>query len=334
MNVNHFILADGRWSGNHGIGRFSHEMTSRLQQTDILMQGPSPLSVKNLYWLPYQLSKYKKQYRIFFSPGFMPPLYSGIPFILTIHDLIPIHAPVNKPFLKTFFYHTVIKQALHRAYKILTVSDYSKNEILSWAKLSAEKIIVIKNGISDVFSPIGKQHTPGYPYLLYVGNTKPHKNVPRLIQAFAHAKIDPSIKLILTGQLTAELHLLIQKHQIEKRIIVNSHLSEERLAEYYRGSMGLLFPSLYEGFGLPVVEAMASGVPVITSNVTSLPEVAGQAAIMINPFDIDSLIFYIEQIVTNDSLRNHLIAEGHKQAATFSWERSASKLQTILNKFE
>jgi glycosyltransferase involved in cell wall biosynthesis len=331
MNTNNFILADGRWSGQHGIGRFSHEILSRLQQTDILKQGPSPLSIKNLYWLPYQLSKYKKQYRVFFSPGFMPPLYSAIPFVFTMHDLIPLRESENKNHLKKIFYNTIIKSATHRAYKILTVSECSKNEILSWAKIPAEKIVVINNGISEIFSPEGKRHNPGYPYFLYVGNTKPHKNVPRLIQAFAQANIDSSIKLILTSQLTNELHLLIQKNHLQNRIVVNSNLSEATLAEYYRGAIGLLFPSLYEGFGLPVVEAMASGTPVITSNVTSLPEVAGNAAILINPLDIDELAFQIETIVTNDTLRNHLITEGFKQAATFSWDNSAQEIQSILN---
>lgn len=334
MNSNHFILADRRWEGFHGIGRFSHEILSRLQHIDFLTQGPSPLSIKNIYWLPYQLSKYKKQYRIFFSPGFMPPLHSAIPFIFTIHDLIPIHEAGNKQWIKRLFFKTAIKKATHRAYKIITVSDYSKNEITSWANIAPEKVIVVKNGISDIFSPHGKKHTPGYPYLLYVGNTKPHKNIPRLIQAFAHANIDSSIKLVLTGQLTVEQHSLIQKYQIENRIVVNSNLPETLLAEYYRGAMGLLFPSLYEGFGLPIVEAMASGIPVITSNVTSLPEVAGNAAILIDPLDIDSLASHIEQIVTNDALRKNLIDKGLKQAATFSWNHSAQQIQSILNELE
>lgn len=332
MNMNNFILADGRWLGRHGIGRFSHEIISRLNHADIL-KGPSPLSIKSLFWLPYQLANHKKRYRVFFSPGFMPPIYSAIPFILTIHDLIPIHHPDNQSWAKAYFFNIVIKKAIHRAHTIFTVSEYSKNEILTWANIPDTKIIVVKNGISDLFSPHGKKHTPGYGYFLYVGNTKPHKNVPRLIQAFAKANIDQSIKLILTSPLTLELQHLVQTHHIAHRIVINHDLSESLLAEYYRGAIALLFPSLYEGFGLPVVEAMASGTPVITSNVTSLPEIANDAAVMINPYDIESLASHIEQMVTNENVRNDCIAKGLKQAATFSWERSAKDVQRILNDF-
>jgi glycosyltransferase involved in cell wall biosynthesis len=331
MSQDKFILADGRWYGAHGIGRFSQEIISRLQHTDILTEGPAPLSLKNLYWLPQQLAKYKQQYRVYFSPGFMPPVQSAIPFVFTLHDLIHLHGPDSRNLRQKIFYHAVIKPAAKRAQKIITVSEFSKQAIMAWANIPAEKIVVVKNGISRSFTPNGKKHQPGYPYFFYVGNTKPHKNVPRLIQAFANAKIDPAIKLILTGAPTPELTLLIKQHKIEGRLIFTGALTESALAEHYRGAISLLFPSLYEGFGLPVVEAMASGTPVITSNVTSLPEVAGNAAIMINPLDCDALTFNIEQLMANDALRTNLIIKGLQQATEFSWEQSAHTIQRILS---
>lgn len=331
MGAENFILADGRWAGAHGIGRFSEEILSRLHQTDILKEGPSPLGMKNLFWLPAQLTQKQNKYSVFFSPGFMPPLYSKLPFVFTIHDLIHIHGPGNHKFIHKMIYHSFIKLAARRASRIITVSEYSKNEISSWAKIAAEKIAVIKNGVSAVFTPEGDKHQPGYPYFLYVGNTKPHKNVPRLIQAFAKAKLSSSFRLVLTGQPTAELQQLIEKKGLQMRVVFSGSLTEIQLASYYRGATALLFPSLYEGFGLPIIEAMASGTPVITSNVTSLPEVAGNAAIMINPLDIDALTFHIEQIVANDALRQSLITKGLKQASGFSWDTSAQTLQRVLS---
>jgi glycosyltransferase involved in cell wall biosynthesis len=324
-----YILADGRWSGAHGIGRFSQEILSRLQNTVILTQGPSPLSIKNFYWLPYQLSKHrKKQKCIYFSPGFIPPVYSPIPFVFTIHDLIHLHSP-NK--LKKLFYDKIIKPAVHRAHAIITVSEYSKNEIIAWANISANKVIVIKNGISHVFTSAGEKHLPGYPYFLYVGNTKPHKNIPRLIEAFAKANMDSSIHLILVSPVTEELKKHINHFSLQNRVLFVTALTEDTLACYYRGAIALLFPSLHEGFGLPIVEAMACGTPVITSNVTSLPEIAGDAAILINPLETTSLTFHIEQIATNPTLRKHLIAKGLNQASHYSWEISAKKIQIVLN---
>jgi glycosyltransferase involved in cell wall biosynthesis len=331
MTSEHFILADGRWSGAHGIGRFSQEILSRLQHTTILTQGPSPLSIKNLYWLPYELTKQKNQQQVFFSPGFIPPIYSSIPFVFTIHDLIHLHSPGKNKYIKKIFYDVIIKSATHRAHKIITVSEYSKNQIISWANVTPEKIIVVKNGISSVFSSEGDKHLPGYPYFLYVGNSKPHKNLPHLIKSFSHAKIDSRIKLVLTATITPALKQLIQNHSLENRIIFTKTLTENELANYYRGAIALIFPSLYEGFGLPVVEAMASGIPVITSNVTSLPEITGNAAILVNPIDLESLSFHIEQMISNPALRQNLITKGIQQAKNFSWDNTANIVQNVLD---
>lgn len=329
-----YILADGRWSGAHGIGRFSSEVLARLNNSDILAQGPKPLSLQNIFWQTYQLHQKKKYYRVFFTPGFNPPLYSSIPFVLTIHDLIHLYLPGNAKFIKHIFYSLLIKPATQHAYKILTVSHYSKNTICEWAKIEKEKIVVVSNGVSKLFIPQGARHQPGYFYLLQVGNTKPHKNVAGLLQAFALAKINPEIKLILTGDLTVELDKIIKKNQLAERIIISGVLSEAKLAEYYRGALALIFPSLYEGFGLPVVEAMACGTPVLTSNVTALPEIAGDAALLVDPSATEALSQGIEQIVEDSDLRKNLIEKGLQRASLFSWDKTAEKVQQVLNEFK
>ncbi len=325
------ILVDGRWSGTHGIGRFSNEILSRLKNIDILNSGPKPLALKNLVWLPYHLRKRKNQYQVFFTPGFNPVMSSSMRFIFTIHDLIHLHVPNSARLAKKIFYECIMKPAAQRAYKILTNSEYSKQSILEWANISAEKVIVVGVGVSHHFIPEGASYNPGYPYLLHVGNTMRHKNPLRLLKAFAKAKIDPAIRLIFTGKQTSEMAELIKKERLEKRILFSGAVHETELAAYYRGAVALVFPSLLEGFGIPVVEAMACGIPVLTSNITSLPEVAGDAALLIDPYEIDSLAHGIEQITQDQTLRNNLINAGLQRAKLFSWDKTVNKVQQVLN---
>lgn len=324
------ILADGRWQGPHGIGRFAKEILSRLTHCEIFTKGPKPLSIKNLLWQPYFLSQHKKKYRALFSPGFNPILFSTLPYVMTIHDLIHLSFPGNAAFAKKLYYDLLIKPSVQKAFHIVTVSEYSKQRIIEWAGIKAEKITVAGNGVSSHFHPEGKRHQPGYPYLLHTSNTKAHKNTARMLEAFAIAKIDPEIKFILTGEKTKALATVIQRYSLEKRIIFSGTLTDETLAEYYRGAHAFLFPSLYEGFGLPVIEAMTSGIPVLTSNVTSLPEVAGDAALLVDPYQIDAIINGIEKIVTDEPFRKTLIIKGLEQTRLFTWDKAAEKIQNIL----
>jgi glycosyltransferase involved in cell wall biosynthesis len=329
--LNNLILADGRWSGAYGIGRFSTEILSRLHNVDIFKQGPRPLAVKNFFWQAYQLQKKKNSHRIFFTPGFNPVNYSPIPFIVTICDLIHLYAPGKAKLAKKIFYQLFMKPSAQKAYKVLTLSEFSKQSIVEWANIPAEKVVVVYSGISQHFTPAGSKYQADYPYLLHVGNTKPHKNIERFIQAFAIAKIDPAFKLLLTGELTPALAKVIYQHHLTNRIVFTGTLSEEVLGNYYRGATALVFPSLYEGFGLPVLEAMGCGIPVLTANTTSLPEVAGNAALLINPLEIEAIAQGIEKIIYAEDLRKNLVEKGFQRTKLFSWDKTASKVQTILD---
>lgn len=328
----HHILADGRWQGAHGIGRFSNEVLSRLSNADIFTSGPSPLSIKNQFWQT-QLLLSDKTHRVFYSPGFNPTLLSRIPVVFTIHDLIHINVPEQTTLLKNLFYRHVVKPAAKKARAIITVSEFSKKTILDWVDIPEEKIIVAYPGVSQCFQPEGDRYQPGFPYLLHVGNAKTHKNVARLVQAFAIANIDKDIKLISTGALHENTAVckLIKQYQLEDRVLSHSNLSEATLAAYYRGALGVVFPSLYEGFGLPVVEGMASGVPVLTANTTSLPEIANGCAILTNPFEIDAIAHGLNQLINDHTLRNKLIKAGLTRAQQFNWDHTAERIQALLN---
>ncbi len=329
MDKNPLILADGRWVGTHGIGRFSHEVLSRLKNISILREGPPPLSIQNLFWQPYYLYRHKNKYKLFFTPGFNPVSISTMPSIITIADLIHLYGPEKQNVAKKAFYEFLIKPSLYRALKIFTVSEFSKRSIAEWGNIPSEKIINVGCGISASFYPDGEKHDPGYPYFLYVGNMKAHKNIPRLIHAFANADFDG--KLILTGERSPLILEIIQKKHLENRIIFSKKLDEETLAKYYRGAMGLLFPSLYEGFGLPPLEAMACGTPVLASNVTSIPEVVGNAVLLINPYEQDAITEGINQLVHDDALRKSFLRLGLERAQVFSWDKTAGKIQEVLD---
>lgn len=334
LGVNSYILADGRWSGLHGIGRFSAEILSRLQHTDVFYTGPKPLSIQNVFWQHQKLQRESRHYKVFFTPGFNPVLRSPIPFVLTIHDLIHLFAPGNAQFLKKNFYQFLLKPSVKQAEKILTVSEYSKKMILEWSNISAEKVSITPCGVSQHMIALGTKHQPGFPYILHVGNAeKIHKNVHRLLQAFAQVKSDTQLRLIFTHELSTESWQFIRGSHLEKRILVEKNLSEENLAAYYRGAEAVVFPSLYEGFGLPVLEGMACGVPVLTANVTSLPEVASDAALLVDPFSVDAIAVGIEKIMSDTALRATLTKRGLERAALFSWDKTAQKIQAILDTF-
>lgn len=331
MHTKKNILADGRWIGKHGIGRFSSEILARLKNTDIIKHGPKPLSIQNFIWQTLQLHYKKNNYRVFFTPGFNPVFRTQLPYVLTICDLIYLHTPGLKGFIKKIFFELVIKSSIKKASKIFTISEYSKKSIVEWTKIPAEKVINISCGISEVFHPEGPAFNPGFPYLLHVGNIKTHKNIERLIIAFADANINSSIKLLFTSHATSSIAQLIKSKAIENRVVFLNTLTENELADCYRGAIALTFPSLYEGFGLPILEAMASGTPVLTSNTTSCPEVAGDAAILVNPHNICSIRQGIEKIVSHTDLQKDLVAKGFLRAKHFSWDKTAALAEQALN---
>jgi glycosyltransferase involved in cell wall biosynthesis len=323
------ILADGRWIGPHGIGRFAQEVLSRLGAIELLPGTLPLLHPVEPCWLSWML--FRKRPKAYFTPGFNPPLYSPVPFVFTIHDLNHLHFLENSNAMKRCFYHMHMRPACRRAFRVLTVSEFSRRAIIEWANLGDEgKVINVGNGISAVFSPEGKVHDPGYPYLVYVGNRKSHKNVRRLIEAYAASGVCSDVKLLLSGNPDGETERLTRLFALNGHVSYAGNIAEDRIGEYFRGATALVFPSLYEGFGLPVAEAMACGTPVITSNVTALPETAGDAALLVDPTDTAAIADAIRAMVSDSALRNKLRERGLMRAARYSWEGTAGKVRDVL----
>lgn len=247
-----------------------------------------------------------------------------------IYDLNHIERAENSSRLKRIYYKLIMRRACRNAAAVMTVSEYSKARIVKWAGVSEDKIVNVGIGVDSAYTPAAIPHAPGYPYLLCVSNRRPHKNEPRVLEAFAKAKIAPEIRLILTGAATEALLGQAAKLGIAQRVIFAGRVPEADLPSYYRGAIALLFPSLYEGFGLPTIEAMACGVPVLTSNTTSLPEAAGNAALLVNPESVEQISAGIERLCDDQPLRAQMIERGFKQAAHFTWEMTTTRVSNVL----
>jgi glycosyltransferase involved in cell wall biosynthesis len=321
------ILSDARWSGPHGIGRFAKNILSRLPEHMQLKSGPKPLSPVDPFWLSYQIATLRPS--VFFSPGFNAPAISTRPLIITIHDLIHIQFPAFATWARRLYYQLLVKPAATRAVCVLTGSEYSRTQILKWSGLPEERVVNISYGVESLFRPEGPRYEPGYPYLLYVGNFRAHKNLGRLLAAFA--RVDrPELRLILTGDKTPELGERIEALKLEHRVKFAGTVSDEVLSRLYRGATLLIFPSLLEGFGLPALEAMACGTPVIASRTTALPEVVGDTGVLIDPLDIEDIRRAMERVVGDADLRRRMRIAGLLRARQFSWDCVAEKVHRAI----
>lgn len=322
------IYSDMKWVNSGGIGTFLKAISKRVKLVDLNVSG-KVASFSSPFRLFYSIKKLDSG--IVFLAGYIPPLYSKLPYVFTLHDLNHIDRPENSSFFKRVFYHIFIRIGCHASSAILTVSDFSMCRIIEWSGVSPDKVINVGNGVDPSFSCDVLPYQPGYRYLLCVGNRKKHKNELSVILAFSQANISTDIKLVFTGDKTSELWNAIIKNYMHDRVVFLGKVPEADLPAIYRGSLGLVFPSFYEGFGLPVIEAMASGVPVLTSNISSLPEVAGDAALLVNPESIDEIGAGIESLVYDNDLRAKLIAKGLERAKLFSWDAVAARVQKVLD---
>lgn len=320
---------DARWIGHHGIGRFASELYAHLPELIPVSGLIKPWSAFDVLYLTFRILGNSRT--TWFSPGFNAPIVGLARYVFTIHDLNHLDIPQNSSFLKRLYYRLIVKPACRRAARILTVSEFSRKRIIEWAEVSSEQVVNVGNGVSSCFWNCTEPFAPGYRYLLCVGNRKPHKNELNLLRAFARSQIDRDIRLVFTGRPAQSHFALAVELAISSRVEYVGTLEESRLASLYRGALALVFPSLYEGFGLPAVEAMASGVPVIAANATALPEIVGDAGLLIDPASVDEIATAIQRVCGDAELREELRRKGLARAKLFSWDDVAAKVRAVLN---
>ena len=281
---------------------------------------------------------------LFHAPHYVLPPLVRCRSVVTIHDCIHLMFPQYLPNRMALAYaRTSIRLAARRATRVLTVSESSKRDILRFVDTEPDKIDVIYNAYDARFGVepreedvvrVRERYQLHDEFVLYAGNVKPHKNLERLIEAFERVRrrgLD-HLKLVMIGDEIskyAALRRAVHRHQLHKHVRFLGYLPEETLAVMYRLAGVFVFPSLYEGFGLPPLEAMASGTPVVTSNVSSLPEVAGEAAILVDPYDPDAIADGIERVLTDETVRRELRRKGVARANQFSWEASVRRVREI-----
>jgi len=300
-------------------------------------------AVKRFLWNQLKLIKDidKEKVDILYSPTHHGSLFYNNQ-IVTIHDLLPIHFNYKdslQRILQTNYFKYVLPAILKKARKIVTVSDCTKNDIIKFFKISEDKIIRIYNGY-DNRKLYYRKNAKNYiyekyqirNYLLAVGASYPHKNYDTLIKATSLIS-DKNTSLIIAGgrnEYRNYLKKLTRELNLADKVLFIDYVSQEDLPYFYSAAKCLVYPSLYEGFGLPPLEAMACGCPVITSNTSSLPEVVGDAGVMINPYSIEEIAKAIDMVLSNENLRKEMIEKGLKQAQEFSWRKTAEEIYKVI----
>jgi glycosyltransferase involved in cell wall biosynthesis len=326
------IFADQRWIGNHGIGRFARHVLAGLDYRPVPLAS-HPAAPFDSWSLALALRGLARN-DLFFSPGYNTPLLGAPSFVFTIHDLSHIYCPENSSLGIQLYYATIMKRACRRAARILTVSDFTRRQIIDWSGVPSGKVVNVGCGVECAYQPGDETYGLPFPYILCVSNRKRHKNECRVLEAFAKARLDPQIHLVFTGEGTFDLMTRITSYRLNSRVDVVGTVAESRLPALYRGANALVFPSLYEGFGLPVLEAMACGTPVVTANVSAMPEVAGDAALLVDPTSVEQIARAMERIVSDPELRQQLRHKGLMRAAEFSWESTAARVHELLESLE
>jgi glycosyltransferase involved in cell wall biosynthesis len=361
--VNTRLLLSGKLDG---IGWFTYETFKRITQTHpehefifmfdrpyspefifsdnilpVILHPPARHPVLWYAWFEYSVPAALQKYDadIFISPDGYLSLKTPVPSLAVIHDINFHHRPKDLPHLTRIFYRNFFPLYAKKSEIIVTVSEYSKQDICKSYDIPPQKIHVVSNGADPLYKPLSLEeiskvrytYTGGYPYFIFVGNLHPRKNVPRLLQAYDifREKITEGYRLVIVGEkmfMTSEIEKVLRQMKHAKDIVFTGYLDLGSLCRVMGGATALTFLPLFEGFGLPVIEAMYCDTPVLTSNVTSLPEVAGNAAIYADPYDVQSIAEQMIQMATNENLRKGLIEKGKIRRQYFSWDKTAQGL--------
>jgi len=308
----------------------------------LVAEETRPYSVGEQIRIPLRLAR--EGVDLVHEPHYVLPPVTRCRSVVTIHDCIHLRFPQYLPNRLGYVYaRASMWTATRQAARVLTVSEASKRDILRYFAIPPEKVQVIHNAIDERFltapdeattDRVRQRYQLEHPFVLYVGNIKPHKNLERLIDAFGRARPDgpAGLKLVVVGDEVSKypsLRQMVHRHKLDKHVRFLGFQPQETLASFYRLADAFVFPSLYEGFGLPPLEAMACGTPVVTSNVSSLPEVAGDAALLVDPYDVDAIADGIRRVLDDGALRRALIERGRARVSQFSWSDAVARIQEV-----
>lgn len=293
--------------------------------------------------IPYILKKHKAD--IFLSPDGYLSLRTQVPQLPVMHDLAFIHRPDDIGGLVKKYYHHYFPLFAKKAARIATVSEFSKQDIATQYHINPDKIDVVNNGASAIFHPVAdaeKQNirqklTNGNPYFVFVGALQPRKNITNLLLAFDNFKNSDTqnTQLVIVGRKawqTDDMERTYEGMKHKKDVVFTGRLSDEDLSATIAAAMAMVYVPFFEGFGLPIIEAFRCHTPVITSNVSSMPEVAGDAGLLVDPISVDTIAQAMQTIATDATLRNQLTQKAIERSEVYTWQKTADALWQSIEK--
>ena len=298
-------------------------------------------------WFEWMLPRvfHREKPDVFFSPDSICSLSSDVPTLMTCHDLIPLHTPEQLEARHRKYYLRYLLRFLKRADHVLTVSEYVRTDIVQTCHIDPDRVTSVYNGCRDIFRPLqdmDKQgvrvrFSEGKPFFFYTGAIHPRKNIPRLIRAFDLFKEETgaSVQLLLAGRFawkTGEVSAAFQeaKHRADIRFL--GYVSEQDLADLTASALALTYVSLNEGFGLPVLEAMYCDTPVLAANTSCLPEIAEDAALLVDPYSEPAIAAGMKKLYTDPGFARMLVEKGRQRRTHFSWDAAADQIYGLMRR--
>ena len=320
---------------------FSDEFIFSDNITPIVLSPPTRHPVLWFIWFELQIPRILKKYKadLFFSPDGYLSLSTPVKQLAAIHDINFAHRPQDLPWLKGKYYNYFFPRFSRKANRIVTVSSFSKEDIHQTYKIGNDKIDVVYNGVNTLYTPTSEEekkvakatYSQGKDYFLFIGSLHARKNICGLLQAFDAFKtsVESDVRLLIVGESmfkTSDIEQAYQGMRYKNEVVFTGRLGNEALHQVLGASMALTFVPFFEGFGIPVIEAMNAGIPVICSNTTSLPEVGGDAVLYVDPFDNPQIKGAMVKLYQDKELRDSLIELGFRQKEKFSWDKTAELL--------
>ena len=315
--------------------------------TPVRVQPPTRHPLLWYLWFEKRIPEILKKYKadMFLSPDGYLSLKTPLPSLPVIHDINFAHRPEDLPFFTRLYYRHYFPLFAKKATRIATVSKYSAKDIADTYRVPPDKIDVVYNGANELYESLDegqkklvrKEYTSGYEFFVFVGTLHPRKNVARLLKAFDtfRSETDTIVKLLIVGEkmfMTGDIDRTFMEMQYREDVIFTGRLNPEDLRRVMASALALTFVPLFEGFGIPILEAMYCDTPVISSNTTSMPEVTGDAGIYADPYSIDSIKEAMTKVWKDEGLRNDLIEKGKIQRQQFSWNKTADNLWKCVEK--
>jgi len=349
------VAVDARTDDPHfpGIGRYTRNLAHALARAAapsdeiVLLAGhatgtgdrtrtatveASPFSLRQQWVIPALLRRLGAQ--LYHSPYYLMPFRPRLPCVVTIHDLIPLRFPQYFSAGQRAVYRLAVGRAVHAARLLIAVSEATRHDVVGILHIDPQRVVVVPEGVDPLFKPqappviaaLRRRLAMPDRYALYVGSNKPHKNLPRLVDAWA--RVRQAVPLVVAGPWDPrfpEARRQAAALEAAGRVRWIGRVSDVDLPALYAGAACVVIPSEFEGFGLPVLEAMACGAPVVCARAGSLPEVAGDAAVLFDPLEVDAIAHAADLVLADAARRAALVQRGLARAATFTWDRAAAQ---------